>query len=306
MRGVFVPVIGALAATATAASSNTTCAEGLYILCARGSGEPAVAPKAGTYPDNTGSPGVLALQVAQQIKGTIIAGVIYPATDPTATGALNLTAYELSENTGAKSIVEEVNQYHSACPDSKIALIGYSQGAQVIQDALCGGTGGDFNSDAPLSPDLVEKNVIAIALIADPTHIANTTYDHGTGVHDGVFPRKNTTVCNQYSGLMGSWCGRGDRYCDSGNNDTIHNLAPLTYDTDVVQFVVEKWQNSTSQGGSGSTAIGTASSSTMAGSTGSPTNTASGSANSAAGAPRSGRLLTLLGTGVLLALWSLH
>lgn len=179
MRGVFVPVIGALAATATAASSNTTCAEGLYILCARGSGEPAVAPKAGTYPDNTGSPGVLALQVAQQIKGTIIAGVIYPATDPTATGALNLTAYELSENTGAKSIVEEVNQYHSACPDSKIALIGYSQvrptcqdsiqevtdanirrlqGAQVIQDALCGGTGGDFNSDAPLSPDLVEKN----------------------------------------------------------------------------------------------------------------------------------------------------
>jgi hypothetical protein len=28
----------------------------------------------------------------------------------------------------------------------------------VVRDALCGGTGGNFNSDAPLSPDLVEKN----------------------------------------------------------------------------------------------------------------------------------------------------
>ncbi|KIW52425.1 hypothetical protein PV05_08061 [Exophiala xenobiotica] len=304
MRGVLATTIGALAVTATAAGSNTTCAGSLYILCARGSGELAVAPKAGTYPDNTGSPGILALQVASRIEGTVIAGVIYPATDPTATGALNITAYELSENAGAKAIVEEVNQYHSACPDSKIALIGYSQGAQVVQDALCGGTGGDFNNDAPLSPDLVNKNVIAIALIADPTHIANTTYDHGTGVHDGVFPRKNTTVCNQYSGLMGSWCGANDQYCDSGNNITVHELAPLTYEDDVVQFVVERWNNSTSQRGSGSTATGTSSSTATGTSTGSPTNTPTSNTGSASGLLWSQNLL--LGAGMLLSMRSLR
>lgn len=126
MRAVLAATvgIGALASTATAA---ITCAKDLYILCARGSGEPAVAPNPGTYPDNTGSPGFLALQVAKQIPGTVIAGVIYPATNPVATGTLDLDAYYSSENAGAKAIVEELNQYHSACPDSKIALIGYSQ-----------------------------------------------------------------------------------------------------------------------------------------------------------------------------------
>jgi hypothetical protein len=126
MRGSLTTTIGILAATATAANSNTTCATGLYILCARGSGEAAVSPE-GIYPDNTGSPGVLALEVTKQINGSVIAGVIYPATDPIATGNLNLTAYYPSEDAGAKAILEEVNQYHSSCPDSKIALIGYSQ-----------------------------------------------------------------------------------------------------------------------------------------------------------------------------------
>ncbi|KAM0257680.1 hypothetical protein ACHAQJ_004245 [Trichoderma viride] len=298
MRSVLAVTAVALAATATAAT--TTCAKGLYILCARGSGEPAIAPNPGTYPDNTGSPGFLALQVAKQVQGTIIAGVIYPATDPLANGTLDLAAYYSSENAGAKAILEEVNQYYSACPNSKIALIGYSQGAQVVQDALCGGTGSNFNSDAPLSPDLVNKNVIAIALIADPTHIANETYDHGTSVHDGVFPRKNTTVCNQYSDLMGSWCGKNDRFCDSGNNDTIHSLAPLTYATDVVQFVVDKWNNATAQSGSKPAGAGTAGSHTNGTSTTPPTSTPSNSASSLALSQS-----LLLGVGTVLAIWSL-
>lgn len=122
MRGLLTTTISILAATATAAGANVTCATGLYILCARGSGE--------TQPVNTGSPGLIAQEVAKQVKGSVIAGVIYPATDPTdptAPGGVNLTVYYPSENAGAKAILEEVNQYHSSCPDSKIALIGYSQ-----------------------------------------------------------------------------------------------------------------------------------------------------------------------------------
>jgi acetylxylan esterase len=134
MLRFFTAAIGVLAVTATAASSNTTCATGLYILCARGSGEPAVAPNLTDY---TGSPGLVANAVAKQINGSVIAGVVYPATNPVpdnlnltnpgALKSLNLTSYYLSENLGASAILEEVNQYHSSCPDSKIALIGYSQ-----------------------------------------------------------------------------------------------------------------------------------------------------------------------------------
>ncbi|KAL7791477.1 cutinase domain-containing protein [Trichoderma ceciliae] len=306
MRGVLAATLGVLSSAVVAITpvSNTTCARSLYILCARGSGEPAIAPKAGTYPDNTGSPGYLALQVAKQVQGTVIAGVIYPALDSTAMGAPSLTVYTSSENAGAKAIVEEVKQYHAACPNSKIALIGYSQGAQVIQDALCGGIGGNFNSDAPLSPDLVNKNIIAVALIADPTHIANTTYDHGTGVNDGIFSRKNTTVCNQYDSFTGSWCGKNDLYCDSGNNQTIHDLAPLTYAADVVQFVVEKWKNSTSQSDPEPTTTTTGSAATTGTSTTSSTSTPSGNTAASPGLALGQSLI--LGAGMVLAVWSLQ
>lgn len=60
-----------------------------------------------------------------------------------------------------------------------------------------------FNDDAPLSPDLVKNSskcpwrcqrfaeadptaVVAAVLWGDPTHIANTSYDRGTSVHNGV------------------------------------------------------------------------------------------------------------------------
>lgn len=67
-----------------------------------------------------------------------------------------------------------------------------------------------------------------------------------------VFPRKNTTVCDQYSNLMGSWCEKNDRYCDSGDNVTIHNNEPVKYGPDVIQFVVDKWNNSTAPGNAAS------------------------------------------------------
>jgi hypothetical protein len=137
MRGFLTTTIGVLAATATAASSNTTCATGLYILCARGSGEPPVAPPKANLTLNTGSPGILANLISNEISGSVIAGVAYNATnpfpdtfnfsDPTAIQNLNLSSYYTSENSGASAILDEVNQYHSSCPDSKIALLGYSQ-----------------------------------------------------------------------------------------------------------------------------------------------------------------------------------
>jgi acetylxylan esterase len=147
MRGFLTTTISVLAATATAASSNTTCATGLYILCARGSGEPDVAPPKANLTLNTGSPGILANAIANKISGSVIAGVAYPATnpfpanlnlsDPTALQDLNLTSYYLSENAGASAILEEVNQYHSSCPDSKIALLGYSQVCPTRIELLC-------------------------------------------------------------------------------------------------------------------------------------------------------------------------
>lgn len=115
------------AGTAAAASNaSTACAPGgLYILCARGSGEPAISKDPSWYPDNTGASGYLASQIVLKLPRAIIDGVIYPATNPTS--ETNLTSYYASENAGAKAIVAKINEYSSACPGDKIALIGYSQ-----------------------------------------------------------------------------------------------------------------------------------------------------------------------------------
>ena len=135
MRGILNFAVGIFVVAANGAS-EVTCATGLYILCARGSGEPAFSPT-GIYPNNTGSPGYLALQVAKQIDGSVIDGVVYPATDPLADGTLDLPAYVASEDAGAEAILEQVNQYHLSCPDSKIALMGYSQVCATRVEHLC-------------------------------------------------------------------------------------------------------------------------------------------------------------------------
>ncbi|KAL1893612.1 hypothetical protein Sste5346_006444 [Sporothrix stenoceras] len=308
---------GASAATGTstaataAPSSNTTCAESFYLLVARGSGESITPVGALKYPDYTGLAGDAALQVQSQIPGVVIGGVVYPASDPTTNGAVNLTKYATSEANGTTAVADEIAAYTKKCPGVKIALMGYSQGAQVMQDALCGGLGGDakvsiggtttgFNADPPMSAALVEDNVFAIALIADPSHIANTTYDHGNSTHNGIFARTNTTACDPYvtKGLYGAWCQADDLYCDSGtssNSELIHDYEPLTYKDDIAQFIIDRWNNYTASVSATPSGSGTASAPS-----GTATNNAAGRAAGVLSQP------VLVGGSVLLTAWLLN
>ena len=131
MKTTIAAVLAAVTGTAIA-GSNITCAKGLYMLAVRGSGEPHLNPNPNPkykWPLDTGTAGIIALAVQQKVQGSVIAGVDYPAADPIneLTDAVNLTVYYPSENQGAKTFMDDVDQYHSACPDSKIALLGYSQ-----------------------------------------------------------------------------------------------------------------------------------------------------------------------------------
>lgn len=121
MRGLLLTLGFLAVATAT---KNTNCTEGLYMIVARGSDEPAAASKSGLFPANSGSPGYLAQLIAAQIKGSKIMGVEYPAT---------LNNYIPSENEGANVMLQLANDYHSSCPGSKMALLGYSQ----VCDKVC-------------------------------------------------------------------------------------------------------------------------------------------------------------------------
>jgi acetylxylan esterase len=136
----------ALAASTLAAAQNSTaCSTGVHMLVARGSDE---APGPGRM-------GIIADGILEAIPGSNIESVAYPAT---------FTEYAESVNDGIEAMGFALTRYAERCPDSKVVLMGYSQGGQVTINTLCGGPGEDevsvlpFDSNPPISSALVNSS----------------------------------------------------------------------------------------------------------------------------------------------------
>ncbi|KAL2683148.1 hypothetical protein Neosp_007615 [[Neocosmospora] mangrovei] len=243
MRPFTLPSALLVAAALAQKSKNVECADGLYLVVARGTGEE----------KGAGITGEVAEDVADRINGSIVEPLDYPATflDP---------AYDESEADGVKALTELLTNYHSSCPDGKIAVFGYSQGGQVATDTFCGGSGGSFPDNRPISTDLVEDSVVAIIIFGDPSHVANASYNQGTGEKDGVFPRTNITLCeDQYTktGIIRSYCDTGDTYCDRGSDEDVHGEYVSKYGDEVVEYVVDQYLKATRPGITGGTLTAT-------------------------------------------------
>lgn len=108
MRSLAISAALLAGSSAVAAASAPTCAKGLYMVVARGSTEPA----------GLGVTANLTTQIAAKVPGSQAVAVDYPAT---------FDDYEGSEGKGVTDMQKLVNAYSQACPDGKIALLGYSQ-----------------------------------------------------------------------------------------------------------------------------------------------------------------------------------
>lgn len=146
MKHILAP-IALLAARATipdtdAGDDPKGCAKGLYIVSARGTGELQGIGVAGTL---IGKP------VAEKIKDSKVVGLQYPAT-------LASPSYPDSVGNGTRNMTELLTDYNKSCPDGKIAIIGYSQGAQVSLDTLCGTDEEGFITTAGISSGIVKNS----------------------------------------------------------------------------------------------------------------------------------------------------
>lgn len=113
--------------------SSTNCTTtGVHMIVARASTEAA----------GEGATGQLATLIASYLPGSDSVAVDYPAT---------LTDYANSETSGVVAMTALIEEYVDSCPQSKIVLLGYSQGAHVIGDVLCGTSEVGLNTTAPLS-----------------------------------------------------------------------------------------------------------------------------------------------------------
>jgi acetylxylan esterase len=96
--------------------------------------------------------------------------------------------YGDSVKRGTAAAAQAINAFNKRCPDTEIVLVGYSQGGQVFDNAVCGG--GDSNSGisetaSPLT-ESAQKMVKAAVFLGDPRHIPGSSYNVGTCRANGV------------------------------------------------------------------------------------------------------------------------
>lgn len=101
-------------------AEQAECATGVQIISARGSYQ---AP-------GIGSMAPLVNAIMQKVPGSMAVGLDYPA--------VMKPVYRDSEDAGAKNMTKYIQYFAEKCPNTKQVLVGYSQGAQVTMDALCG------------------------------------------------------------------------------------------------------------------------------------------------------------------------
>lgn len=138
--------VGSARAQDDSSNSTVECVDGLYMLIARGTGEDA----------GPGESGKVARRIAEQIDNSTVVGLDYPASFNGEVGDNN---YFDSVEKGYNAMKKAIEDYYDACPDNQMAIFGYSQGAQVSSDALCGGSGGWFNDGSePVNVDIIERS----------------------------------------------------------------------------------------------------------------------------------------------------
>lgn len=73
-------------------------------------------------------------------------------------------------------MMQAVKDYSANCPNTPIALIGYSLGGIVVMNTVCGG----------IPSTLINNNVLAAVTYGEETYRGGQTYDTGTCTADSV------------------------------------------------------------------------------------------------------------------------
>jgi len=175
---------------ATPAASAAACTD-VDVVAARGTFEP------GTLGLIVGDPVYSALQ--RRITGKTLSSykVNYPA-DLSPTSAAQ----------GNTDLVNHVSQQAAACPGQRFVLVGYSQGANVVDNSIGISSAGAVVGSPIVAtlPAAVEPRVAAVLLFGNPIRALGKSV---TGVY------QSRTI---------DFCATGDPICQSGGTDVAAHL----------------------------------------------------------------------------------
>lgn len=117
---------------------------------------------------------------------------------------------------GVRLLIDTLNVQADACPDQRFVLLGYSQGALVVGDALIdetirlvGGTVGALSDEA-------EERIVAVVFYGNPRFFGQEPYNAGDydPSLNGILPRPLGSL-DAYADRMVDFCVSHDFVCQS-------------------------------------------------------------------------------------------
>lgn len=141
--------------------------------------------------ETTASPGygssiTVVNDVLNGYPGSTAEAISYPACG--GQSSCGGVSYSGSVAQGIAAVASAVNSFNQECPNTQIVLVGYSQGGEIMDVALCGGgdpNQGYTNTAVQLSASAVSM-VKAAIFMGDPLFRAGLPYEVGTCTAGGV------------------------------------------------------------------------------------------------------------------------
>ncbi|KAI0112393.1 cutinase [Nemania sp. FL0031] len=217
-----LPVLAAAAAAKPVELEQRQSCPGVYIFGARET----------TAPAGYGTSAGLVNMVTAAYSGSQSSAITYPACggQPECGGV----SYDSSATQGTAAVVSAVNDLNGRCPDTKIVLIGYSQGGQIMDNALCGGAGQTLTGAALAA-------VKAAIFMGDPHNVAGLPYNVGTCTAGGFAARPSGFQCSPADPtIIKSYCDAADPYCCNGNDANTHQGYVTEYGSQALAFIQSK------------------------------------------------------------------
>ncbi|OQD71593.1 hypothetical protein PENPOL_c001G01089 [Penicillium polonicum] len=232
MYDVIVKIVWALSAvtliltqTYAQSVSEDECATGVHAIIARGQGGG----------DDLNVMSTLSDLILEQIPGSTTLGLPYDHGNV-------LTDYAKlhAVHDGAVLMQQFVQEHSESCPQTKIVVVGYSMGAVLMMDSLCGTSEVGFFFVAPLARSY-NSTIIAAIAYGDETYIPGMPWNVGNcALGIGLLPRFNPALCGLFASSIRSYCDYGDEQCCSPyppDGNAAHHHYIWKYNQDVVDFI---------------------------------------------------------------------
>ena len=244
VAAVAVPVLAGLASASPVDIEARQSCPGVHVFGARET----------TAPAGYGTSQGLVNMVTQAYSGATSEAINYPACG--GQSQCGGVSYENSASQGTQAVVSAVNSFNQRCPNTKIVLIGYSQGGQIMDNALCGGAGATLSGNALAA-------VKAAIFMGDPHNVNGLPYNVGTCRAGGVSTfvlcfrktptldrRTRLTTNKQFAArpsgfqcspakpaIIQSYCDSTDPYCCNGNDANSHQQYVNKYGSQALAFI---------------------------------------------------------------------